>query len=73
MRIVLLRSVNVHGRDMHAGDEIECTNKEATLWCALAWARKKDSDSIVTATPAGEEALSRGRNRYRRRDMKVED
>lgn len=61
MKIVLLRSATVHGRAMHAGDELDCPAEEAKLWCALAWARHKDDD---------DESKPR---RYRRRDMRAED
>ena len=71
MKIVLLKSTVVRGRQLLAGEEIDCPEKEGKLWCALAWARAKD---LVTED---EEPERRGPGRpkgsYKRRDMRAEE
>ena len=68
MKIILRRSARVHDRMMHAGDELDCPDKEAQLWCALNWAVPKED---------GEEDFSsrdkRPNGRYKRRDMRAEE
>jgi len=62
MRLVLLKSQKVRGRQMLAGDRFECPDKEGKLWCQLSWARE-DND---------EEEVPR-RNKYKRRDLRAEE
>lgn len=61
MQIVLLRSTTVRGKQLLAGQELDVTDKEGKLWCALAWAKEKVFEENDT------------RNRYRRRDMRARD
>lgn len=66
MRMVLTApKAKVYGKVLHAGDEFECTEKEARLWAALARAK----------SAAGEGEVRRGRRSgtYGRRDMRAED
>lgn len=50
----------IHGRQMEAGDEFECTEREAVLWRKKGWA--SDAPQL------------RNRGRYARADMRaVED
>ena len=49
----------IHGREMKAGDEFECTEKEAVIWRGKGWAR----DAHVRGA----------RGRYARADMRAED
>jgi hypothetical protein len=51
----------IHGRDMKAGDEFECTDREAVLWRVKGWA----SDAPPPKVQA--------RGRYSRADMRVSD
>lgn len=63
-RLVILpgHSFVIHGRRMNAGDEFECSEREAIIWRAKLWA------ADVADVPAPQP-----RNRYKRADMRAED
>jgi hypothetical protein len=74
MKITLLRSACIYGKMMHAGDDLDCPDKEAKLWLALAWAREKHDDVEEEKEESGftEEGPGSGRKRtYRRRDLRA--
>jgi hypothetical protein len=55
----------IHGRQMVAGDEFECTDSEAVIWQGKGWAIQKRGPG----RPRKDEMAGR----YYRTDMRAED
>ena len=55
----------IHGRQMVAGDEFECTEKESIIWIGKGWA----SERRGPGRPRKDEQP----HRYHRADMRAED
>lgn len=61
MIIVLTKSTKVRGKDMVAGQKIECSEKEGKLWVALGWARDEAEDQAdLFEEPARKKYQRRG-------------
>jgi hypothetical protein len=71
--VVTAPRAKVYDRQLRAGDEFDCPEKEAKLWAALARAKQvpEDGDTVETS-PEDIQPESRRRGRYARRDMRSE-
>ena len=65
-RLVLNVPKQIHGRMMRAGEEFDCTDKEAIVWRGKGWA----SDAPMRRGPG---RPRKDDPRYHRMDMRAED
>lgn len=81
--VVTAPSARIYGRVMSAGEEFDCTDKEARVWCALARAKPAATGGVISSRGeqlplVGEKANDQGeirqqrQGRYGRRDMRAE-
>jgi hypothetical protein len=76
--VVTAPTAKVYDRQLRAGDEFDCPEKEAKLWAALARAKQvtQDGKSVEATVEASIEDMqpeARRRGRYARRDLRSED